>query len=98
MRRKEKEITTRAVIDAIIRQARVCRLALSEDNQPYVVPLCFGYENDTLYFHCAPKGRKLDIIMKQYSEGSFSFPLKTLQNLVVIKVEIDYMCGKQSWN
>ena len=64
MRRKEKEITNRAVIDAIIRQARVCRLALSEDNQPYIVPLCFGYENDALYFHSAPEGRKLDILKK----------------------------------
>ncbi|MBU3917342.1 pyridoxamine 5'-phosphate oxidase family protein, partial [bacterium] len=64
MRRKEKEITDKAIIDSIINDSKVCRLGLSDDNRPYVVPLCFGYENDTLYFHSAHKGMKLDILKK----------------------------------
>jgi len=62
MRRHEKEITDKAQIEDVIRRAKVCRLGLCDQGQPYVVPLCFGYENDTLYCHSAPEGRKLDMI------------------------------------
>jgi uncharacterized protein len=64
MRRSEREITDRRAIDAIIRRCRVCRLGLSVDDQPYVVPLNFGYDGRTLYFHAAPAGRKLDMIRR----------------------------------
>jgi nitroimidazol reductase NimA-like FMN-containing flavoprotein (pyridoxamine 5'-phosphate oxidase superfamily) len=64
MIRKDREIRDIAQIEDIIRHAMVCRLALSDDGCPYIVPLCFGYENRTLYFHCAGKGRKTDIIAK----------------------------------
>jgi len=64
MRRKEKEIVQESDIEAIIRNARICRLGLSDGEQPYIVPLCFGYHSRTLYFHGALEGRKLDIIRK----------------------------------
>jgi len=64
MRRKDKEITDRTEIDAIIRRASVCRLALADQNQPYIIPLCFGYRENTLYFHSARSGKKLDILKK----------------------------------
>ena len=64
MRRKEREITDRAVIEDIIRQSSVCRLAMSEDNNPYIVPLCFGYKDNALYFHTGRKGGKLHILAK----------------------------------
>ncbi len=64
MRRKEKAITDKAAMESIILKSSVCRLALSEENCPYIVPLCFGYEDDTLYFHSAREGRKLDILRK----------------------------------
>lgn len=64
MRRGEKEITNRAEIDAIIRGAQVCRLAMSDGDQPYVVPLNFGYDGSALYFHCALEGRKIDVLRR----------------------------------
>jgi nitroimidazol reductase NimA-like FMN-containing flavoprotein (pyridoxamine 5'-phosphate oxidase superfamily) len=64
MRRGKDEITDRAEIDAIIRQCRVCRLGLSDEGEPYIVPLCFGYDGKALYFHSALEGRKIDIIRK----------------------------------
>jgi nitroimidazol reductase NimA-like FMN-containing flavoprotein (pyridoxamine 5'-phosphate oxidase superfamily) len=64
MRRKEQEITDKALIEEIIRQSSVCRLALSEDSCPYIVPLCFGYEDRNLYFHTAREGKKLRILKK----------------------------------
>ena len=62
MRRKDKEISDESTIAAIIQNARVCRLAMANGDQPYVVPLCFGYRDHTLYFHSALKGRKINFL------------------------------------
>jgi nitroimidazol reductase NimA-like FMN-containing flavoprotein (pyridoxamine 5'-phosphate oxidase superfamily) len=59
-----KAIHDRDEIEAIIRGSLACRLALSDDNRPYVVPLSFGYENNTLYFHSASEGKKVEILKK----------------------------------
>ena len=64
MRRKDKQINDIATIEDILSRATVCRLGLCEANQPYVVPLCFGYKDNALYFHCAGQGKKLDILRK----------------------------------
>ena len=62
MRRKDKEIKDKTQIEHVIETARVCHLALSVDNQPYVVPLSYGYRNGTVYFHSARQGRKIDML------------------------------------
>jgi len=62
MIRKDREITDRAYMDEIIRSSNVCRVAMSKDNVPYVIPMCFGYENNTIYLHGAVKGKKIDIL------------------------------------
>ena len=64
MRLSEREITDQSAIEDIIRRSLVCRLGLSDENRPYIVPLCFGYKDRTLYFHGAREGRKIDIIRK----------------------------------
>ena len=64
MRKSEKEIKDRAAIDSIIRRSRICRLGLSDQGHPYVLPLCFGYDGKALYFHCAEEGRKRDILRR----------------------------------
>jgi len=64
MRRKEKEITYPPHIEDIIARSSVCRLAMSDDGQPYVVPLCYGYKDNAFYLHSACEGRKLDILRK----------------------------------
>jgi nitroimidazol reductase NimA-like FMN-containing flavoprotein (pyridoxamine 5'-phosphate oxidase superfamily) len=68
MRRKDKEIVSVNEKIKIIDANKICRLGLSDNNQPYIVPLNYGYsfENDvlTLYFHSANEGRKFGIIKK----------------------------------
>jgi nitroimidazol reductase NimA-like FMN-containing flavoprotein (pyridoxamine 5'-phosphate oxidase superfamily) len=64
MRKKEREITDIGEIEDIIRKAAVCRIGLADGEEPYIIPVFFGYEKKALYFHCAPEGRKLDIIRK----------------------------------
>ena len=49
-------------IEQIIRSARVCRLGLTDGNEPYVVPVFFGYHEGRLYFHGKSDGRKMRII------------------------------------
>lgn len=64
MRRKEKEVGDRREIDGIIRGAMVCRVAMNDGVDPYIVPLCFGYDGGALFFHCAREGRKLDVLRR----------------------------------
>jgi len=76
MRRKEKEITEASAIEDIIKKSLVCRLALSEGNFPYIVPLSFGYRDKILYFHGPLKGKKIDIIRKNQNI-CFEFDINT---------------------
>ncbi len=62
MRRKDKEITDPNEIVAFIEKASVCRLGMVDEAGPYIVPLCFGFRNNTLYFHSASGGKKIGIL------------------------------------
>jgi len=62
MIRKDKEITDVNLISEIIKNSHVCRLGLSKDNNPYIVPVSFGFNEDEIYFHTAKKGKKIDYI------------------------------------
>jgi nitroimidazol reductase NimA-like FMN-containing flavoprotein (pyridoxamine 5'-phosphate oxidase superfamily) len=76
MRRKEKEIKDKAEIESIIKQSLVCRLAMSVDGEPYIVPLCFGYTDGVLYMHSAKEGKKIEIL-KQNNGVCFEFDIAT---------------------
>jgi nitroimidazol reductase NimA-like FMN-containing flavoprotein (pyridoxamine 5'-phosphate oxidase superfamily) len=64
MRRKDREITDRAEMEAILSEAQVCRLALADGGEPYIVPLCFAYADNTIWFHSALEGKKVSLIQK----------------------------------
>jgi nitroimidazol reductase NimA-like FMN-containing flavoprotein (pyridoxamine 5'-phosphate oxidase superfamily) len=150
MRRKDKEIEDAKEIGSIISRSDVCRIALSENNSPYIVPLCFGYRDNCLYFHSAADGKKIDIIKKNntvcfefdihegliksenpcdwdmkyhsvvgsgkaffiedpeektralniiaehYSNDAHEYQKKSVDNVTVIKVEIENITGKKS--
>ena len=76
MRRNEKEITDKSEIESIIQQSLVCRLALSDNGSPYIVPLCFGYSDNTLYFHSAKEGKKREILERN-NNVCFEFDVGT---------------------
>jgi nitroimidazol reductase NimA-like FMN-containing flavoprotein (pyridoxamine 5'-phosphate oxidase superfamily) len=60
-----RDVTTdRDVAESIIRRATVCRIAMSDEGRPYVVPVCFGYAGGVLYFHSSHAGKKIDILRK----------------------------------
>ena len=62
MRRKDREITDRAEMEAILNEAPVCRIGLANGKEPYVVPVCFGYEKGSIYIHSAKEGKKIAIL------------------------------------
>lgn len=72
MRRAEKEIESRNDVDAIIRGSQVCRIALAENNIPYIVPVAFGYDGNVIYIHTTREGKKVDII-RQNNNICFEF-------------------------
>ena len=66
MRRKDREITDFNEIVKIMEKCDVCRLALNDDDYPYILPVNFGMKVDNgkviLYFHGANQGRKYEIL------------------------------------
>jgi nitroimidazol reductase NimA-like FMN-containing flavoprotein (pyridoxamine 5'-phosphate oxidase superfamily) len=64
MRRKEQEITDRTTLESVLQRATVCRLGLAAGDEPYVVPVSFGYQDSCLYVHSSPEGKKVEMIRK----------------------------------
>jgi nitroimidazol reductase NimA-like FMN-containing flavoprotein (pyridoxamine 5'-phosphate oxidase superfamily) len=62
MRRHEREIQDEKEIVDILEKGIVCRLGLCDGQQPYIVPMSYGYRGGCIYFHCAGEGRKIDIL------------------------------------
>ena len=66
MTKREFQITDESQIRSILDTAKVLRLGLAVDNEPYVVPMNYGYTMEdgrlVLYLHSAVRGKKLDMI------------------------------------
>lgn len=55
-------IEERKEIDKIIQACKTCYFAMSENGQPYVLPLNFALEDDYVILHSAPEGRMWETI------------------------------------
>ena len=66
MTKRERQITDEVQIRNILDTAKVLHLGLCVNNEPYVVPMNYGYTmkdgNLVLYLHSALQGKKLDMI------------------------------------
>lgn len=64
MRKQEREITDKNELIEILKNGKIITIAMSRDNEPYVVTLSYGYDEtkQALYFHTAVKGLKIDFI------------------------------------
>ena len=66
MTKRERQVTDPQQIRRILDTAKVLHLGLSVNDEPYVVPMNYGYTmedgNLVLYLHSAVKGKKLDMI------------------------------------
>lgn len=68
MLKREREVTDMDQILSILDRGCVMHLGLSDDGQPYVVPMNYGYiyknEKLVLYLHGAKEGYKYEVIQK----------------------------------
>ena len=64
MRRKDKEVTDKKIIDDLFATAEVCRVAMVDNGEPYIVPLNYGYRDNVIYVHSAAAGRKIDVLKR----------------------------------
>jgi nitroimidazol reductase NimA-like FMN-containing flavoprotein (pyridoxamine 5'-phosphate oxidase superfamily) len=152
VRRKDMEITDEEDMKKILKSTQYVTIAMSMDNDPYLVSLSHGYDGDRncVYFHCAKEGKKIDylrandkvwgqaVVDRGYHQGKCShlyasvmfsgrvtqledkdekwYALelmtrqldsdaerlietrkpKSLVNIVVGRIDIDYMTGKKS--
>lgn len=64
MRRADKEITDKTLIEKILTEAEVIRLAMVDEGTPYLVAMNYAYADGCLYMHSAMEGRKINILRK----------------------------------
>ena len=62
MRRKEKEIHEKAVIEEVFNKGQICRIAINGNEFPYIVPINYGYKDSSIFFHSACEGQKIEML------------------------------------
>lgn len=155
MRKANQEITDRLILEEILTGSKICRLAMIDNGLPYILPFNYGFNENCIYIHSAPAGKKIDIlrenplvcfeveqkaeiiedeiackwstlyrsvvgygnveivtgfeekkrsleiIMRQHGfKGKMEFDPKEVEFIVILKLSISTMTGKQSsnWN
>ena len=66
LKRLDREIKKVTLIDQILLSATHINLAMTDKNEPYIVPLNFIYDSEqkNIFFHGAREGKKIDILKK----------------------------------
>ncbi len=62
MRKASQEITDRSILEDILSQSKLCRLAMIDNGVPYLLPFNYGYDNNIIYIHSAPIGKKIKLL------------------------------------
>ena len=58
-------ITDRSQIEDIIRKCPYCTVGIIDgEGNPYVIPMNFAWENDTIYLHSGPEGSKVEMVAR----------------------------------
>lgn len=70
IRRKDREIENNEIIQILENSDYGVLSTVSLNGYPYGVPLSFVFINNSIYFHCATEGHKLDNIVNN-SKASF---------------------------
>ena len=75
-------------MEAILNQAEIIHIAMLDGDRPYIIPLNYGYAENTIYFHCAKEGKKIDLIKKN---NTVCF--QTEVDVKVLRAEIAHKCA-----
>lgn len=97
MRRSDREITDKKVIEEFIAEEQILRIAFYDDGDIYIVPVNYGYlyENDkySFYFHGAKAGRKYELSKPKPVVG---FEIDGKYKLLENEIACDYSAAFQS--
>ena len=55
-------ICEKEIIQYVLKNAKVTRIAMSINDEPYIVPMNYGYDKNCLYLHTGDFGKKIDIL------------------------------------
>jgi len=83
MKRQDREMKDYKEIEDIINKSYSCRIAFHDKQFPYIIPMNFGYKNNTFYFHTAKTGKKIELI-KQNNNVAIQIDI---ENSLVLNVE-----------
>jgi nitroimidazol reductase NimA-like FMN-containing flavoprotein (pyridoxamine 5'-phosphate oxidase superfamily) len=64
MRKQNQEIKDKSIIEQILANSEICRIAMIDNDKPYILPFNYGYKNNCIYIHSAPEGKKMDLLKK----------------------------------
>ena len=64
IRHPHKEMVEQSELDEVILSQKYMTLAMSKDDEPYLVTLNYGYDREKkcFYFHCSQVGKKIDFL------------------------------------
>ena len=93
MHKTNREIRDFNAMLAIMKKARVCRIGLSNNGTPYVVPMNFGLGENCIYLHCAAEGQKLDIMRKN---NKVCFEMDLIQEIKQGSEPCSWSCSYES--
>ena len=63
MRRKDRELKEDEITEILKNNSYGTLSTISENGYPYGLPISYVFYNNSIYFHCAIKGHKLDNIL-----------------------------------
>ena len=72
MRRSEREITDKTFMLNVLQDAETLYIAQNTGEAPYVFCVNPFMHEGELYFHCAPEGRKIDLMARDPRAGFFA--------------------------
>ena len=64
MRKANQEIKDPEIIEEILKGSEICRIAMVDEDVPYLLPFNYGYSDHTIYIHAAPAGKKIELLKK----------------------------------
>lgn len=93
MRRHDKEIKDKSIIEEILNTSEICRIGMVDDGLAYIVPVNFGYSNGVIFIHSAPNGRKMELLKRN---NRVSFEIEYMSDVVKKDVPCEWTAKYRS--
>ena len=88
MRRKDKQINDNDKIEMILKNGRILHIAMIDKDRPYLIPVNYGYTDNTIYIHSAKEGKKIELI-----KANNLVCFQTEIGVEIKNTDVAYKCG-----